>query len=103
MTIGNAKSFIKRGMADSELRKSLNRTTNRTQLNQILAEQHLKFSLAEFNDAYTNTLINCQFEEDANLLKEYKMWWDLLLMGLSDEHVLKKDVNDEENHDGKDF
>ena len=87
MTIGNAKSFIKRGMAEPELRKSLNQTTTRTQLNQILAEQNLKFSLAEFNDAYTNTLINIQFEDDANQLKEFKMWWDLLLMGLPDEHA----------------
>ena len=103
MTIANAKSFIKRGMADPELRKRLNRTSTRTQLNRILTEQSLMFSFSEFNDAYTNTLIQCQFEDDANRLKAFRMWWDLLFMSLSNEPLNKKGNNDEKSHVGKDF
>lgn len=103
MSIANARSFIKRGMADSELRSRLNRTSSLPQLNRVLAEQNLVFSFSEFNDAYANTLIQCQFEDDANQLKQFKMWWDLLLMSLSNETPNNKGNNDEKNHVGKDF
>ena len=85
MSIANAKSFIKRGMTDPELRKALNRASNLNELNRILTEQDLRFSFPEFTEAYTNTLVQCQFEDDANQLKEFKMWWELLSMSVTNE------------------
>ena len=83
MTIANAKEFIKRGMRDQELRDRLNGALTVDELYRTLGENELVFSPEELEEAYSNGLTLCQFEEQADRLKEFRMWWDLLHRFLS--------------------
>lgn len=78
MSIGNAKKFIIRGMEDQELRNKLNRAPTIEALQAVLEEAGLTFSTYEFEDAYNNSRTECQFEEQADKLSEFRMWWELL-------------------------
>jgi hypothetical protein len=78
MTIGNALTFINRGQEDSALRSRLNKANSPDELVEILAAEKLTFSAHDFDEAYHHQLTQCQEEEDANQLKEFKMWWELL-------------------------
>ena len=78
MTIGDALAFIKRSLSDSELRKRLNGAESKAELQQILAEELISFDPNEFDEAYNHKLTECQEEEEADQLKELKLWWDLL-------------------------
>ncbi len=79
MTIGNALTFIKQGLKDSQLRKHLNSASSSAELYNVLADERLTFSLQDFDQAFHLCLVKCQEEEDAEELKEFKMWWNLLL------------------------
>jgi hypothetical protein len=78
MTIGNAETFIKRGQIEPALRRRLNVTTNPDEFFSVLSEEKLPFTVEEFDDAYRKMLLECQHEENADQLKEFKMWWDLV-------------------------
>lgn len=82
MTIGNALTFIDRGLEDKELRMLLNAASSPLELNQILDRNNLTFSSQEFSEAFNNRLTKCQIEEDAEQIKEFKMWWDLVCQHL---------------------
>jgi hypothetical protein len=45
----------------------------------VLAEESLTFSPHDFDEAFHHRLTQCQEEEEADQIKEFKMWWDLLL------------------------
>ncbi len=85
MTIGNALSFIQRGIDDSTLRRRLNSAATTSELTNLLAEEKLKFSTDDFNDAFLHQLTLCREEEDADQLKEFKLWWELLFKTISPE------------------
>lgn len=78
MSIHNAKKFIVRGMAEPSLRDRLNDAATIDGLNRTLTQQGLSFTPGEFEEAYSNRLTQCQFEEQADQLREFRMWWDLL-------------------------
>lgn len=82
MTIGNALTFIEQGLLDSTLRKRLNTASNPSDLDNLLSEEKLVFSAHDFDEAFHNRLIQCQREEEADQLKEFKMWWSLLTRSL---------------------
>jgi|GEM_PF-421654 len=79
MTIGNALTFIDRGIGDSALRERLNAATSVIELENVLAEERLLFSAYDFDEAFHHRLTLCQEIEDADQLKEFKQWWDLLV------------------------
>lgn len=79
MSIGDAKKFILRGMSDTALRDQLNEAKFEEQLAEVLAQYQLKFTFAEFDEAFSNLLTRCQFEEQAEELSEFRMWWEFLL------------------------
>lgn len=83
MTMENALRFIKRGLGDNNLRKRLNTTSNVSEIQLILADEQLAFSPQDFDQAFHSRLLNCQELEDAEQLKEFKMWWDLLFLHLN--------------------
>ena len=83
MTVSNALQFIDRGLEDSALRKRLNIASSSSEINDILADEKLLFSGDEFAQAFYQQLTECKETENADRLKEFKMWWDLLLQ-LSD-------------------
>jgi hypothetical protein len=78
MTIANALTFIERGLADGALRARLNAAISPRELQDILVGKKIAFSAHEFDEAYHHRLTLCQEEEDADQLKEFKLWWDLL-------------------------
>ena len=78
MTIANAKAFIRRGMKDSGLRARLNAAPSLQVRDEILAEEDLLFSTADFEEACRNQLTECQTQGAADALNEFKLWWDLL-------------------------
>jgi hypothetical protein len=78
MTVANALVFIERGLEDSELRDRLNAATDSQALDCILVKENISFSAGEFDEAFHHRLTKCQAEEDANQLKDFKMWWELL-------------------------
>ncbi len=78
MGIEKAKTFIRRGMRDSDLRNRLNTSAGREDMLAILEREQLVFTYSEFDEAYHNLLVQCQEEEQAEQLKEFKMWWDLI-------------------------
>ena len=82
MTIGNALTFIKRGLEDSDLRGRLNAATSMPELDQVLAEEDLLFSAGDFDEAFHHRLTQSQAMDAAEQLKEYKLWWDLLFRTL---------------------
>lgn len=77
MSRGDAVTFIKTAMTDSEMRKRIDRAKSPDERESILAEYGLKFTEFEFQDGFNNLLTQCQEEEDGNHLKEFRMWWDL--------------------------
>lgn len=83
MTIGNAILFIKRGLFDGELRDRLNGASTPPEFQKILDGEKLVFTDYDFDEAYHHLLVKCQEEEDADQLKEFKMWWDLSAQILS--------------------
>jgi len=79
MTVSNALQFIDRGLEDSALRKRLNIASSSSEINDILADEKLLFSNDEFIQAFYQQLTECQETENADRLKEFKLWWGLLL------------------------
>ncbi|WDP92504.1 MAG: hypothetical protein HUN04_23380 [Desulfobacter sp.] len=79
MTIKNALNFIKLGLGDENLRHRLLKANGREGCNAELAKENLVFSQAEFEEAYSLTLFNCQRPEDAESLMEFRMWWTILV------------------------
>lgn len=79
MTIGRAKQFILRGMADSDLRRRLLKAEDSAALTSILEQEQLLFSDHDFDEAYHNLLTQCQLEEQAGQLKEFRVWWQMAL------------------------
>jgi hypothetical protein len=79
MTIGNALTFIERGIADCGLRERLNAAVSTAELDNVLTEEKILFSAPEFEEAFRHRLTQCQEIEEADQLKEFKQWWDLLV------------------------
>ncbi len=79
MTIGNALTFIERGIAESALRERLNAAASAIELDNVLAEEKLLFSAHDFDEAFHHQLTLCQEMADADRLKEFKQWWNLIV------------------------
>ena len=82
MTIGNALTFIERGLRDNSLRKRLNSVTNSSELQNVLGDEKFMFSAHDFDEAFHHRLTQCRDEEEAEQIKEFKMWWHLLSRSL---------------------
>jgi hypothetical protein len=78
MTIGNALGFIERGLHDTDLRKRLNTAATVQECERLLGDEDLNFSPHDFDEAFHHRLTQCQEAEEAEQIKEFKMWWDLL-------------------------
>lgn len=78
MTIGNALKFIDRGLNDKALRNRLNRAADVAECENLLSEESLMFSAHDFDEAFYHRLTLCREEDEANQVKEFRMWWDML-------------------------
>jgi hypothetical protein len=79
MTIGNALGFIERGLHDTDLRKRLNAAVTAEECERLLGDENLNFLPHDFDEAFRHRLTQCQEAEEADQIKEFKLWWDLLL------------------------
>ena len=79
MTVENARIFIKRSAYDPSLRDQLNEAVTLDAIDACLAANGLSFTDGEFNETYSNLLANSQSAGEAELIREIKTWWDLLL------------------------
>jgi len=75
VTIGKAKEFILRGMQDGDLRSQVLASKDTASLAMILEKKDLKFSDHHFDEAFHNLLTQCQTQEQADQLKEFRVWW----------------------------
>ena len=78
MTIGKAMKFLDEGPANRDLRNALNRAESIPQLFQVLSEWDMTFSAFDFEEAFNNRLVNCQFAEQAEQLQQFRQWWEML-------------------------
>ena len=82
MSIGDAKSFIKRAAHDAKLRGKINAAADKISLSEILSSEGFQFDSTDFENAFNNLHISCQSYEQAAVVKEIKMWWDFTEKGL---------------------
>jgi hypothetical protein len=78
MTVQNAIDFITRGLGDNQLRARINAAETPEARDEILEGEKLLFSNAEFDEGYHHKLTRCQTPDQADQLKEFKLWWDFL-------------------------
>ncbi len=78
MSRDSATKFIEQAQIDNGLRKQLNSVKSHEKLKECLEANGYSFTPFEFDDAFNNRLVNCQFQEQADQLNEMKMWWELL-------------------------
>jgi hypothetical protein len=79
MPLNDAKNFLHEAMRNTQLRTTLLKASSRKDLEAILKANSYVFTLSEIEDAYRNLLVNCQSEEQAQLVKDIKQWWEMLL------------------------
>lgn len=77
MSLDNAKKFMSNAMKDKQLRDGVNSASTAEEVDAFLESKNLSFTYSEFDEVYNNLLTQCQSEEDANMLKELRMWWDM--------------------------
>ena len=78
MPVEHARRFIKQVANDANLRDRLNAVNIQEELNTVLKEIGYEFSPMEMDQAHQHLLTNSQSAEEAALVNEIKMWWDLL-------------------------
>ena len=78
MTVENAKRFIRQAMQDKDLRDKLNSAAGPEEIAAILEEQNIPFTYPEFDEGFNNLLTGCQTAEDADRLREFRMWWEMI-------------------------
>lgn len=78
MTLVSAQQFLQRTVNDPALVQKINTAPDRDAIEQILAEHHFSFNDEQIEQAYYNVLTWCQTHEQAETVKEVKLWWDCL-------------------------
>ncbi len=78
MTVQNAKIFIARVQTDRELVKRLNKAEDDAARLAVLEAEQLTFTYAQFMEAYSNLLANSQTIEQADGIKNIRLWWQML-------------------------
>jgi len=86
MPMNDAKRFLHEIIENDILRGTLNRAETRTEIKSILKDVSYEFTYAELDEAYKSILVNCQTEDQIELIKEVKKWWDLLMF-VTPEHL----------------
>lgn len=70
MAVSNAKKFIAKIQSDRNFRKTLYDFESPSEIHEYLNSEGLVFTEDEFEDSYRNLLVNCQFQEDADILTD---------------------------------
>jgi len=78
MPMADVRPFLKRVLSDKDLRDRLLAAKDGAERSAILQQEGFEFTDAEFEDGYRATLVGLQHETDADMLKEFKLMWDML-------------------------
>jgi D-lyxose ketol-isomerase len=78
MTVSSAQQFIQHTVIDPSLVQRINAASDKTEIEEILREIKYEFNYEQFDKAYFNVLTWCQTHEQAQAVKEVKLWWDCL-------------------------
>ena len=78
MSIQNAIRFIKKVQADKSFREGLFQIATVNEFRVFLTENNLEYDEAEFEEAYHHLLVQCQFEEEADRLRDVSSMMRLL-------------------------
>lgn len=70
MSINNAMKVLKRIQTDADFRQSLYKCNSAEEIVAFLDANLLNFTSGELEAAYTSLLVKCQFEDQANRLKD---------------------------------
>jgi hypothetical protein len=74
----NVRRLARRISTDAGFRRALARAADQEARLALLAEADLSFTDAEFEDGVRAMLVECQTEEAAEEVREFRLWWDLL-------------------------
>lgn len=77
--IDAARKFINRVMEEEDLRDRLICAENNEAREQILEQEGLVFSFAEFDEAYSSEIASSQTGERADEVAQVRLWWEMLL------------------------
>ena len=82
MTLAAAQHFIQQSINDPTLVRQINAAADSASVRQILSELEMDFNYEEFEQAYYNVLTWCHTHQQADAVKEIKLWWDCLGISL---------------------
>ncbi len=88
MPMSDAKMFLKDLTVSEMLRDSLYEAASRNEISDLLRTIPYEFTNDELDNAYRNLLINCRSEEQAETLKEIRLWWDFLVQNAPEEDLV---------------
>jgi hypothetical protein len=80
MPLQDAIKFIHNATQDKELRIKCYEGAEQNKLFQHIKLAGYSFSFFEFEDAMRLQILSCKDEFDANNLKQFELWFKLLLM-----------------------
>ncbi len=78
MTTAGAQKFIQQTLWDRDLVCQVNGASDREALAPLLVERDMSFNYEEFEESCNHLLTQCQTHEQAETIKEIKLWWDCL-------------------------
>jgi hypothetical protein len=88
MTIAAAELLIRQAVSDPEWVQRINAAADRAAVNELFFALDISFNHEEFEQACFNLLTSCQVIEQAEAVKEVKLWWNCL------EYILAKPDTD---------
>ncbi|MBI9097591.1 MAG: hypothetical protein JEY91_03890 [Spirochaetaceae bacterium] len=77
--MGNAEKFIKEIAGNSDFRKSLYLLESSEDKKRYLNEAGYNFAFYEFEESINNMKTKCAEEEDAIMLDELLLWWQMFM------------------------
>lgn len=78
MTALTAEKFIKRIVKDNDLRSQIYNCPDFPSRMKWIAEQGYSFTYGDFDDAINHLKVECPTEEQADLIGDISLWWQLL-------------------------
>ncbi len=79
MSINNAKFFLEKIQADSSFRGTVTKMDTENEFSLFLDEADMKFSSSEAEEAFNMLHVACQFEAEAESLKNAYLYYQLIV------------------------
>ena len=79
MIISNAERFIREISKNNDFRRSFYQWESPDEIKKSITDAGYSFKYHEFEDSINNLKTRCASEEDAIMLDELLLWWQMLL------------------------